>query len=71
MGSEREVIADTDTYPGYVFVRDAQAELNVTLDARLTPDQARVIAGNLEREGKHTVAAEGLRRAADEAERKA
>lgn len=65
------MITDTDTYPGYVFVRDAQAELNVTLDTRLTPEQARVIAGNLEREGKHTVAAEGLRRAADDAERKA
>lgn len=65
------MITDTDTYPGYVFVREAQAELNVTLDARLTPEQARVIAGKLEREGKHTVAAEGLRRAADDAERRA
>lgn len=65
------MITDTATYPGYVFVRDAQAELDITLDARLTPDQARVIADNLEREGTHTVAAEGLRRAADDAERKA
>lgn len=64
------MIVDTDTYPGYVFVRDAKAELNVTLDARLTPEQARVIADNLEREGVHTVAAEGLRRAADQAERR-
>lgn len=65
------MITDTDTYPGYVFVRDAQVELNVSLDARLTPDQARVIADKLEREGTHTVAAQGLRRAADDAERKA
>lgn len=55
--------------PGIVIIRDAQAELGLTLDATVTPDQARILAGNLMREGKHTVAAEGLLRAADQAER--
>lgn len=64
------MIVDTDSAPGKVVVRDAKAVLNLTLETHLTPDQARTVAAKLEAEGEHTVAAEGLRRAADEAEKK-
>lgn len=57
-----------DIAPGVVTIRDAEAELVLTLDTTLTPHQARLIAEHLEREGLHTVAAEGLFRAADQAE---
>lgn len=63
------MIVDLDYRPGMVFVRDSQAVLGITSDVLLTPDQARVIARKLEAEGKHTVAAAGLMRAADDAER--
>lgn len=64
------MIVDTDTYPGQVFVRAAGDVLGLTLDVSLTPQQARAIAVRLDDEGEHTVAAEGLRRAADRAEKK-
>lgn len=57
-----------DIAPGVVTVRDAEKELELTLDVTLTPGQARAIARNLRDAGKHTVAAEGLFRAADQAE---
>lgn len=57
-----------DIKPGEIVVRDAQTVLGITNDLYLTPPQARVIATNLEARGEHTTAAEGLRRAADQAE---
>lgn len=58
-----------DIEPGVVTIRDAEAILNLTLPVTLTPDQTRIIARNLMEKGEHTVAAEGLFRAADQAER--
>lgn len=60
----------TDIEPGLVIVRDAQSILGHTDTLRLTPAATRTLADRLEIEGKHTVAAEGLRRAADQAEGK-
>ena len=63
------MIIDTDTAPGQIVIRDAQSILGIADDQHVTPDQARALAADLERDGEHTVAAEGLRRAADHAER--
>jgi len=63
------MIIDTDTVAGRLVVRDAEAILGIVNDLHLTPEQARVIATDLEARGEHTVAAEGLRRAADHIER--
>lgn len=63
------MIVDIDTEPGMVFVRDSQHITGLTLDVRFTPAQARAYADGLHKDG-HTVAADGLRRAAAEAERK-
>jgi hypothetical protein len=53
--------------PGIVTIRQAKAELGLTLDATVTPHQARILAGNLIREG-NPAAAEKLMQAADQAE---
>jgi len=58
-----------DIEPGMVTIRAAEAILGLTLDVTLTPNQARLVVAHLETEGKHTVAAEGLFRAADQAEK--
>lgn len=58
-----------DIEPGLVTIRDAEAILNLTLPVTLTPNQTRIIAMRLMNKGEHTVAAEGLFRAADQAER--
>ena len=58
-----------DIEPGMVTIRAAEAILGLTLDVTLTPNQARLVVAHLETEGKHTVAAEGLHRAADQAEK--
>lgn len=63
------MIIDTDTVPGELVIRDAATILGVDDDLHLSPDQARNLAADLERRGEHTVAAEGLRRAADHVER--
>ncbi|MUM03235.1 hypothetical protein B5P44_00160 [Mycobacterium sp. CBMA 213] len=55
---------------GLVIVRDGQSILGHTDTLRLTPDETRALAERLENEGLHTVAAEGLRRAADQADGK-
>lgn len=65
------MIVDLDYEPGKVLIKDAESVLGVTLDTLLTPGQVRAVARNLEAEGKHTVAAAGLFRAADDAERRA
>jgi FtsP/CotA-like multicopper oxidase with cupredoxin domain len=57
-----------DIEPGLVIVRDGQSILGHTDTLRLAPAETRDLADQLENEGKHTVAAEGLRRAADQAE---
>lgn len=64
------MIVDTDTYPGQAFVRDSEDVLGLTLNVALSPQQALTIADRLDAEGAHTVAAKGLRRAADRAEKK-
>jgi len=58
-----------DIEPGMVTIRDAEAILGLTLDVTLTPNQTRLVAMRLMHKGEHTVAAEGLVRAADQAER--
>lgn len=58
-----------DVKPGVVTIRDAEAILGLTLDVTLTPNQTRIIAARLMNQGIHTVAAEGLLRAADQAEK--
>jgi hypothetical protein len=63
-----ELVMIVDIEPGKVIVREAAAVLGIVNDVTLTPDQARLVAESLDREGSHTVAAEGLRRAADQAE---
>ncbi|MFA5709288.1 hypothetical protein [Mycolicibacterium sp.] len=62
------MIIDLDTERGKVVVRNAQAILGIVNDLHLTPHEARIIAEDLDSKGEHTVAAEGLRRAADQAE---
>lgn len=57
-----------DTKPGQVTIRDAESILGDSDVRSLDPDATRELADRLETEGKHTVAAEGLRRAADRAE---
>lgn len=59
---------DVDTGRGQVVIRDAKAELNLTLDVWVTPKQARILADNLDSEGNHT-AADSLRQAADSLEK--
>ncbi|MBU8838964.1 hypothetical protein [Mycolicibacterium goodii] len=63
------MIIDTDTTPGELVIRDAEAILGIANDLHLSPEQARVLADDLERRGEHTVAADGLRHAADHVER--
>jgi hypothetical protein len=63
-----ELVMIVDIEPGKVTVRDAESILGIVNDRTLTPPQARLIAADLDRKGEHTVAAEGLRRAADQAE---
>lgn len=63
------MIIDLDSWPGEIVVSDAEHILGTPDDQRLTPDQARALAADLDRGGEHTVAAEGLRRAADQAAR--
>ena len=58
-----------DIEPGMVTIRAAEAILGLTLDVTLTPNQARLVVAHLETEGEHTVAAEGLLGAADQAEK--
>ncbi len=62
-------MAIVDIEPGLVIVRDAESILGHTDTLQLTPDATRELAERLQSEGKHTVAAEGLRRAAEQAER--
>lgn len=59
-----------DIEPGLVICRDGQSVLGHSDTLRLNPDETRALADRLDREGLHTVAAEGLRRAADQADRK-
>lgn len=61
-------MAIVDIEPGLVIVRDAESILGHTETLRLAPNATRELAEQLQREGLHTVAAEGLRRAADQAE---
>ncbi len=63
------MVIDLDADPGRVVVRAPDEVLGIQYnDAHLTADQARAIAANLDARGEHTVIAEGLRRAADQAE---
>lgn len=59
------------TEPGWVTLDAAESVLGLTIPARVTPEQARFLAEKLMREGEHTVAADGLLRAADQAEKEA
>ena len=58
-----------DIEPGMVTIRAGEAILGISNDLTLTPHQARLVAAHLETEGEHTVAAEGLLGAADQAEK--
>lgn len=58
-----------DVSAGFVTIRDAEVILGILNDLTVTPNQARMVAQNLINEGNHTVAAEGLMRAADQAEK--
>ena len=58
-----------DVASGFVTIRDAEVILGIVNDLTVTPNQARMVAQNLINEGNHTVAAEGLMRAADQAEK--
>ena len=58
-----------DVEPGQITIRDAESILGIVNDLSLTPNQTRLIAEHLIGEGKHTVAAEGMLRAADQAEK--
>jgi hypothetical protein len=58
-----------DVASGFVTIRDAEVILGILNDLTVTPNQARMVAQNLINEGNHTVAAEGLMRAADQAEK--
>lgn len=57
-----------DIEPGQVTVRDADDILGHIDTLTLTPSATRDLAEQLEQEGKHTIAAEGLRRPADQAD---
>lgn len=59
-----------DIAPGCITIHDGHAMLGYDGDLRVSPDRAREIAAELDAKGEHTVAAEGLRRAADQAEGK-
>ena len=59
-----------DITPGCIVIRDAHSVLGHSEDLQVSPDRARVIAAELDAKGEHAVAAEGLRRAADQAEGK-
>jgi len=58
-----------DIEPGMVTIRNAEAILGISNALTLTPNQTRLVAMRLMHKGEHTVAAEGLVRAADQAER--
>jgi len=58
-----------DVASGFVTIRDAEVILGIGNPLTVTPNQARMVAQNLINEGTHTVAAEGLMRAADQAEK--
>jgi len=58
-----------DVSSGFVTIRDAEVILGIVNPLTVTPNQARMVAQNLINEGNHTVAAEGLMRAADQAEK--
>lgn len=58
-----------DTAPDRIVVRDAEAVLGTISDVHLNPAQARALADKLDAAGEHTVAAAGLRGAADRAEK--
>lgn len=58
-----------DTKAGVVVVREAESILGITHELTLTPHQAWMLGEKLEAEGEHTVAADGLRRAAVDAEK--
>jgi hypothetical protein len=58
-----------DVASGFVTIRDAEVILGIVNDLTVTPNQARMVAQNLINEGTHTVAAEGLMRAAEQAEK--
>ncbi|BBY54113.1 hypothetical protein H7J07_05745 [Mycobacterium koreense] len=64
------MVVDLDFERGKVLVKDSEHILGLIHDVLLTPDQVRAVARNLEAEGKHTVAAAGLFKAADDAERR-
>lgn len=59
------MIIDIET--GHIHIRDARPILG-TAELTITPARAREIAAELDAEGRHTVVAEGLRRAARQAE---
>ncbi len=59
-----------DISPGRITIHDAESVLGRSEDLHVAPDRARMIAAELDAKGEHTVAAEGLRRAADQAEGK-
>ena len=54
--------------PGQITVSDADEILGHSDTLALTPAATRDLAEQLEQEGKHTIAAEGLRRAANQAD---
>ncbi|MUL61205.1 hypothetical protein B5P44_01225 [Mycobacterium sp. CBMA 213] len=59
-----------DIAPGCIVIHDAGSILGHSDDLQVSPERARQIAAELDAKGEHTVAAEGLRRAADQAEGK-
>ena len=59
-----------DIEPGLVIARDGQSILGHSKTLRMTPSETHELARRLDREGIHTHAADGLRRAADQAEGK-
>jgi hypothetical protein len=63
---EESMIMDIE--PGCITIRDAESILGITEDQQVSPDRAREIAADLEAEGKHTVAAACLCRAANQVE---
>ena len=58
-----------DIEPGMVTIRNAEAILGISNALTLTPNQTRLVAMRLMHKGEHTFAAEGLYRAADQAEK--
>ncbi|MGI6797693.1 hypothetical protein [Gordonia sihwensis] len=60
-------MAVINTRPGEVTITDAESILGHSRPLTLTPDKAIDLANQLEADGTHTVAAEGIRRAAAQA----